>query len=190
MENELPPENLKSLWQNQSVEPVQMSLEEIRQKAERFQKKIRHRNLREYVAAVLVVAGYGFYIWFLPYVRVGSVLVIAGTLYVVYQLHKRGAAKPVPESLALGTCVEFHRLELERQRDLVRNVWKWYLLPLVPGMLGVIAGLLLHLPADERLRMLPFSLLCAAVFWAIWAWNRRGANKLQRQIDELNSMNR
>jgi len=58
MENELPPDNLKSLWQNQRVEPVQMSLEEIRQKAEGFQNKIRRRNLREYVAGAFVFAAF------------------------------------------------------------------------------------------------------------------------------------
>lgn len=189
MQNELPPENLKNLWQNQRVEPIQMSLEEIRKRAERFQKRIRNRNLREYAGAAYVFAASGYFIWRLPYVRLGSVLLIAGTLYVVYQLHKRGAAKTVPESLALGTCLEFHRLVLERQRDLVRDVWKWYLLPLVPGMMGVIAGLLLHLPADDRIRMLPFILFCAAFFYAVWRLNQRGANKLQRQIDDLNSMN-
>jgi hypothetical protein len=190
MENELPPENLKSLWQNQSVEPVQMSLEEIRQKAERFQKKIRHRNLREYGAAVIVFALFGYSMWRNPEMRLACGLILAGTVYVLYQLHTRGAAKTVPESLALGTCIDFHRRELERQRDLSRDIGKWYLLPFVPGLFAFIAVPLLHLPPDKWIRVLPFTLFCAAGFYGIWRLNQRGADRLQRQIDELDSMNR
>ena len=83
-----------------------------------------------------------------------------------------------------------HRRELERQRDLARDVWKWYLLPFVPGLLAVVAVPALHSPPEKWIRALPFILLWAAMFYAVWRLNKRGANKLQRQIDELNSMNR
>jgi hypothetical protein len=190
MENELPPDHLKSLWQNHNLEPVQMSLEEIRQKAEGFQKVIRRRNLREYVAAAFVFAGSGYCIWRFPGLRLAVGLLLTGTLYVLYQLHTRGAAKRVPESLALDTCLEFHRRELERQRDLARDVLKWYLLPFVPGLLAAVAVPLLHEPPEKWIGALPVILLWAAMFYAIWRLNNRGADKLQRQIDELNSMNR
>jgi len=69
MANELPPDDLRTVWQNQSVEPVQMSLDEIRRKAEMFQKKIRNRNLREYAGAVLAIAAFGYNLWRWPAVR-------------------------------------------------------------------------------------------------------------------------
>jgi Flp pilus assembly protein TadB len=188
MENELPPDHIKSLWQNQRVEPVQMSLEELRQKTEKFQRRIRKRNFREYAAAALVLGAFSYYFWKLPHVQLGSALIIAGTLYVVYQLHHRGAAKTVPASLGLGNCLDFHRGELERQRDLLRGIWKWYLLPLVPGLLAFVAVPTLHLPPRLWIRGLPFLLLCGAVFYAVWILNQRAAEKLQRQINELNSM--
>ena len=190
MEHELPPDNLKSLWQKHNVEPVQMSLEQIRQKAEKFQKHIRHRNLREYVAAAFVFAGSVYFIWRFPGLRFAVGLLLAGTIYVLYQLHTRGAAKRVPERLALDTCLGFHRRVLERQRDLARDVLKWYLLPFVPGLLAVIAVPLRRQPPEKWIGVLPVLLLWAAMFYAIWRLNKRGADKLQRQIDELNSMNR
>jgi hypothetical protein len=191
MDGDLSPDNLKSVWQNHSVEPVQMSLEQIRQKAGAFQKRIRRRNLREYVAGAFVFAASGYCIWRFPGLRLASGLLLTGTIYVLYQLHTRGAAaKRVPESLALDTCLEFHRRELERQRDLARDVVKWYLLPFVPGLLAAIAVPLLRQPPEKWIRVLPVILLWAAMFYAIWRLNNRGADKLQRQIDELNSMNR
>ena len=167
-----------------------MSLEEIRQKAEGFQKTIRNRSLREYVASAFVFAGSGYFMWRFPELRLAVGLLLAGTIYVLYQLHTRGAAKTVPASLALDTCLEFHRRELERQRDLSRDVLKWYLLPFVPGLLAVVAVTALHLPPEKWIRLLPFILLWAAMFYAVWRLNKRGADKLQRRIDELNSMSR
>jgi len=87
-----------------------------------------------------------------------------------------------------------HRRELERQRDLARDVWKWCLLPFVPGLLATMAVPLLHLPPENWMDGASIGvsviLLWAAMFYAVWRLNKRGANKLQRQIDELNSMNR
>jgi len=178
MQNELPPDHLQSLWRNQRVEPAQMSLEELRQKAERFQRKISRRNLREYVAGAFVFVAFSYFIWLLPPMRLGSALLLAATAYVLYQLHTRGAAKEVPESLALGTCLEFHR-----------DVWKWYLLPFVPGLLAIIAVPLLRQP-EKWTGAWPVILVWSGMFYAILKLNKRGAEKLQRQIDELNSINR
>ncbi len=105
----------------------------------------------------------------------------------MYQLHTKGAAKVVPESLALDTCLAFHQRELERQRDLLRDVWKWYLLPFVPGLIAIVAA---RLPSTGWIRGLRFILFCAAGFYFLWWLNKRAADKLQRQIDELNLQSR
>ena len=189
MENKLP-DDLKNVWQNQTVEANQMSLDEIRRKAGKFQKRIRNRNLREYAASVLVIAAFGYYVWRFPEVRLGSGLIIAATLYMVYQLHTRGAAKTIPAALGLGTCLDFHRRELELQRDLLRDIWKWYLLPFVPGLLAFVAVPVMHLPPGKWLRTVPFILLCAVVFYGIGSLNQRAARRLQWQIDELDTMDK
>jgi Flp pilus assembly protein TadB len=187
MENEVPPDNLKDLWQNQNVEPIVMSLEELRRKAAEFQKRIRHRNLREYVASGVVLVAFSYYLWRFPAMRLACSLILAGTLYVMYQLHTKGAAKVVPESLALDTCLAFHQRELERQRDLSRDIWKWYLLPFVPGLIAFVAAML---QSTGWIRGLLSILFCAAVFYFGWRLNKRAADKLQRQIDELNLQSR
>ncbi|MCP5111057.1 MAG: hypothetical protein GY953_09500, partial [bacterium] len=116
-----------------------MSVQELSNRASRFQRKIIWRNVREYLAAVVVLGFFGFNLWNTDSVimRAGAALVIAGTLYVVVQLRRRGAAKEVPADLGWRNSIEFHRQELERQRDLLRSIWRWYLLPLVPGMVVI-----------------------------------------------------
>jgi len=198
MENEIG-DNVKNLWKNQQVEPVQISLPELHQKARKFEKQVRRRNLREYAASPIVAAIFGYYIWKFPapLVRFGNFLVIAGVLFVMYMLHKRGAARPVPAEMAFRGCLDFHRQELERQRDLLRGVWTWYLLPLVPGMaislLGMFISTMQHpnAPAHARFIMIGFGLtfaFIAAVFIVIGKLNQWGARKLQRKIDALDGL--
>jgi len=188
MENELPPDSLRILWQGQKVEGTRMSLEEIRQKAGAFQKRIRNRNLREYGAAAIVFGWFGYNLWRVPELRLGSALILAATAYMVWQLHARGASKTVPEAMALTPCVEFHRRELERQRDLLRDIWRWYLLPFVPGLVVFVWGSVRHVTGGQWVNAAPFAVLCAMFFVFVGRLNRRAADKLQRQIDELEGM--
>ena len=192
-------DDAKSVWKNQHVEPVMVSLADLRKKAKKFERRVFWRNLREYAASVIVVAGFGFYIWKFPtpMVRFGCVLVIVGVLFVVYTLHKRGASRSLPAELAFRDCLEFHRQELERQRDLLRSVWTWYLLPFVPGMAVFLLGLFLrtmkmpNAPAHARHIIVFFSLTAAfvaAFFVIIGLLNQWAARKLQRKIDALNSL--
>jgi hypothetical protein len=192
-------DNAKSIWKNQHVEPVHVSLTELRKKAKKFERRVFWRNLREYAASVIVVAGFGFYIWKFPapMARFGCVLVIAGVLFVVHTLHKRGSSRSLPAELTLCDCLEFHRKELERQRDLLRSVWTWYLLPLVPGLLVFLLGIYqwqMKRPGAQT-RFITIHLgftavVCAVVFIAVGQLNQWGARKLQQKIDALNNLER
>ena len=124
-----------------SVEHTQMTLTEIREKARKFRRKILFRNLREYAAIAVVVAFFGFSMGKSPpFMRAGAWLCIAGVLYVAYQLHRRGSAKTMAADLAPASCLDFHRRELERQRDLLLGIWFWYLGPMIPGLALIVVG--------------------------------------------------
>jgi uncharacterized membrane protein YedE/YeeE len=131
--------DIKSLWRNQTTEET-VTLENIHQTAERFERRTRMALWIEYSASTFVVAVFGLYIWVLPgwMLKAGSALCIVGMLFIVWQMRRRMAAKRVPDLAGPG-LVEFHRQELSRQRDAVKSAWLWYLLPLVPGM--VLMGL-------------------------------------------------
>ena len=180
-------DDIKTLWQKQETEYAPMPLEEIRKRAGKFHSQVRWRNVREYVAAVIVVCGFGYYIWIFsaPLMRIGSALIIAATFYVVWQLHKRGAAGPLPAETSAATWTNYYRHELERQRDAVRGVWKWYLAPFVPGMVAFLAGSSMLLPHGGWPHVPGVAALCIAVFALVWALNALGARRLQRKIDEL-----
>ena len=178
--------DIRNVWQNQPVENTPMPLEEIRRKARQFEKRITHRNLREYVGAAIGIAAYIYYFFKFdsPVVRAGCVLVIAGVLYVVVQLYKRASPGEMPADLAFTASLDFHRRELVRQRDLLRSVWRWYLGPLVPGLVVFAAGLTPPRGAVAVINALPFLLIFGLIMWL----NHRAAERLDRRIAELDSL--
>jgi len=138
--------DLQRLWRDQPGGEVQMSVQEIRVRAEKLERRVGRRNLREYAGAAVNILVFGVWAWFAKTaaVALGSSLVVFASLWIVYYLHRHGAARrPAGEPGAMS-CLEFHRSEIVRQRDLYRSVW-WYGLPLVPGVLLIAVA-----PALER----------------------------------------
>jgi hypothetical protein len=181
----------QTLWQNQVQEHEPMSLAEIHQKARTFETKVRRRNGREYIASVLVILGFSPVLlhrdsWMM---QIGAALVIAATVFVAWRMHRQASAKAVPEA---GEALrDFHRQELIRQRDVLRSVGLWYVAPFAPGMVLVMLGRwfqshVAHRPiAQDHLGILLASGVALLVCSAVWWLNQRGADRLQKQIDDL-----
>jgi hypothetical protein len=179
-------DDAQALWQEQPRGEATMSLEEIRERARRMERRVARRNLREYVAAVVVVPTFGYALWVVPsgIARIGAALIIAATLFVVRELHVRGAAAALPAGLALQGALDFHRTQLTRQRDLLREVWSWYILPFVPGMLLMLIGFGVAHP--ERIRFIvAYAVALAGLMIGLHLLNRRAATGIQRRLDEL-----
>jgi hypothetical protein len=193
------PNTMTDVWKSQPGERTEVTLEDMRRKARRLETRVFWRNAREYVTCALLVACFGYYmsVFHSTLIRAGCGMVIAGALIAAVRLHKAGAARTVPAELALRTCVGFHRRELERQRDLLLNVWRWYLLPFVPGMATFLLGLFeftMQQPrsaAHARTIAVVFALSAAGgalVFVGVAKLNQWAARKLQREIDTLNQL--
>lgn len=186
------PDDPIELWQSQTVETTTMSLEDLRYKSARFESCIRARNRRETIASIFTIGIFGFYLyWFpTPLARAGSILTIAGVLYMIYQINRRGAPAHAPADAGFETCVAFRRHELERHRDLLRSVWSWYLGPIIPGLVVFFAGALaakIHNPVDWW-KAVPVALVTGGALWTAAWLNHRWADRLQRQIDELDRL--
>lgn len=197
MTNESVSSGMKDLWQSQPAEPPKLSSEDLRRKMRGSERRIFWRNIREYAAGAFVIAAFGFYEWKLPtlLLRIGSGLTIAGTIYVMFQLHRRASVGPAPSDLGLSSCIDFYRRALERQRDALRAVWSWYLLPFIPGFTVFSIGTALNQraarPGNLGHLVMGFGILAGcvtAVFFGVWKLNQCGAKKLQSQIDELNEL--
>lgn len=190
-------DDLRILWQSQTTEPPKVRPEDFRRKLNKFERRVFWRNLREYAAGAVVTACFGYFGWTLHglLVRVGAGLVVAGTLTVMFELHRRGSMRTAPADLGLSTCIDFHRKSLERQRDALRTVLLWYLLPVVPGLATFDIGSAINRwkahPVDLQhfvLTSLVSPAIVAAVFIAVWRLNQWAAGKLQKRIDELTAL--
>jgi hypothetical protein len=177
---------LQMLWQSQPPDGSAIALDLIRQMAQGFEDRVARRHRREYVAAAIVVVFFGWLMFTAQTVvlRLGAGLTIAAAIAVAYMLHLWGTPRTLPSDLALMSALEFHRVQLERQRDLLRSVWWWYLLPFAPGMLVLAIGQALAQP-ERMSRTIASSAVILIVMVGIYALNRRAAARIQRRIDRL-----
>ena len=166
---------------------MKLSIEELRAKATKFQRRIRRRNLREYAASLLVIGLFSWYCWKVPnpVERLGFALVVAGAIYYAWHLWKWGAPRFLPSDLGRADCLEFYRGELKRQRDLLRSVWWWAIGPIIPGLAvgffyGIVTG-----PAAVRLHQIVGAAVAAGIIVCIGWLNQRAAHHLDGRIAEL-----
>ncbi|WP_430403309.1 hypothetical protein [Hyphomonas sp.] len=183
---------LQSLWCQQKEETFTMSMAEIHARATRFQSGIRTRNLTEYVAGLLVIGVFGWVAWLVPepVVRLGAGLIIAGAVYVMWKLHVLAGASSRAEIDQAVSLADFHCRALQRQRDALATVWRWYLAPFVPGILVFVGGTSLvadtGLPLMARLTSFAFSAAMVAGLFTAIAWlNARAVKEIDAQIAEL-----
>ena len=170
----------------QSSEQPAMSLEQIREKARYLERRVARRNRREYIAAVFVVFAYSLILWRAPSaaVRIGAALILAATAVVCYRLRVHGSAASLQDDVAIKSSLEFYRAQLERQRDLLRSVWLWFLLPFVPGFVVGLVGYARAQPS-HRPATIVYGVLALILGIGLHLLNHRAAVRLQRVLDRL-----
>jgi hypothetical protein len=189
MRDELNPDDPRNLWQSQKSDEVTITLEQVRARAARFEKRIRRRNFREYAAGVVVIVFFTVACWLRHlhgWQLAPPALLIAGMIYVMFQLHRRAAVHSVPADADTRTLIAFHRRELERQRDAARRVWNWYLAPFLPGFAAFTAEAWIASGVTTRLGVGVGAIVL--VLAGVWALNQHAARKLENKIQEWKSM--
>jgi hypothetical protein len=176
----------RNLWQTQEVEEMKFSVEELRAKAAKFNSMIRWRNVREYVAALILIVWVGTSLWKVTDTveRIAFALILVGTIYYMRHLWKWGSAMSLPADLGRADCVRFYQSELARQRDLVGSIWKWAIGPLLPGMVLLNTYLIMFPPSSRRSSVVSAVLVAALISTIGWL-NLRSARRLDRRIKEL-----
>ncbi|PKP81199.1 MAG: hypothetical protein CVT79_11075 [Alphaproteobacteria bacterium HGW-Alphaproteobacteria-18] len=185
-------DSIRELWARQETGSFAMPLEEVRRKASSFQNTIRRRNMMEYAASIFVLIAFGGVAVTVPDwgVRAGAALIMAGTLYVVWKLHTMARAAGAGEIDAALSLTDFHQGELLRQRAALATVWRWYLIPFVPGMIVFLSAVSFTpdnpTPLAAKLTVFLFSLGIVGALFAGIAWlNGRAVKALDAEIAAL-----
>ena len=200
MTDSLPPDDpLKAAWLSQPVELTQMTATDLTNLASSFERKIRRRNRIEYAAGAILIslmaaaALFGHFSWML---RAASALSIPGVAVVLWQLHRRGSPGRTPTGGSAESLIAFQRAELVRQRDAVRSVPLWYLLPLVPGFLMVGVARWMGNPvrgrsvAEDHAVIVAGMIIGLLILVIVGLFNLLGAAKLDRHIDRIDRIGR
>lgn len=196
MSNAQHKDDLRSLWQSMPAPEITISADEMRARASKFQRKIRGRNMREYVAGGIVIAAFGWYATWptpaTPLWPIANLMIIAGALLVMWNLHRLARASALPPNASAASLADFQRTELARQRDALRTVWLWYIGPIVPGFALWLVAFWIGAPEAQRtttwgMGLLGVAGLAAIVFAGIVILNLVAAARLQRLIDEIDS---
>jgi len=188
----------KMIWQNQPTEPSAMTLEKIRQKVRELHAKTRRQMLGNLVVPLIVVAFYGFGMKQFPHPVLRSLFAfaIAWSLAGLYFLNRGMWSAMRPEDAALSTGIESYRREVERRRSLSGRFMLWGFGPVVFAIatlivlilsLGMGSGMLLK---QGLLKMSPFLTLLTIWFVSFFFIRMRQQRALQREIDELNDIER
>jgi hypothetical protein len=171
------PDELEQLWKTQPLGAVTKG-EEMRdmvlKKITAFDRMIRVRNRIECLAALAVAGFFTYAAWIQRngIERLGSVVVVAGALWIVYYIWRHGTEAPDPRpDQMLASYRRALALKYEHQIRLLRNVKFWYLLPMYIGLLIGTAGLLKEQAESRSLTWadafgpLGYTLIFAGVWW-------------------------
>ena len=182
---------LKQAWQAEDAAAAPPPLDKVRRDADRLHRQIRRRNRREYIASAVIFPFFG---WVAATAdgtaeRLGALLVVVGCAFVAWQLGRRAPAVPAPVEAGLP-LIAHQRTQLVRQRDALRSVATWYLLPLMPGLLLLTLSPALEAapPFRPSAWTLGYLAFVFGLFAAIWWLNRAAAHALQQEIDALDRL--
>lgn len=166
---------------------MNITFDTIMNDASRFQRSVRHRNAREYVAAVAVL---GVFVWLAVkpdeplLARVASIVLMMGVAVGMTHMHLRGHAADVPgTSVSTREMLSWHRRELERQRDLLSRVPLWYVGPILPGVVLFLVAAAMR--AQRPLVLAFVTAVVLAILASILWLNRRAKNGLDARIAAL-----
>ena len=194
MSDEFSSDDLQNAWQNQNVPPFRISPDEIRQRIERQDKKIRRRKPMGYAVCLTAIAGNIVFFFAFPNLiaRIGALLTAWGAGYILYQVHLYHLNRKASATTAVGrgssASAEFYRAELQRLRDFTSGIWLWSrALIILPGPLVFMIGLQIAYPqaAPFVFAEMAFFLILLAIAVPL---NLRISRKYQREINQLESL--
>ena len=188
-------DELKKMWQQQplrqpDVSPAQL-ISAMHKQTTQLRLTLLARDVRELAACIIVgvVFAIYFFIFRAPIMRLGSLITVAGSIFIAWKiLHAR---RTTPAAKPDATVLESLRAELHSvrsQSQLLRSVGWWYLLPLTVGTLVFVWGMpSTNLALDLGFKIV-FTLVSLAldvfIYW-LNQWARAKLLPLEAQLESL-----
>lgn len=196
MPNEIRGDDPRTIWQNQPTESFVMPLEEIRQKARGLHARTRRKLLGTLAVPLNIALFYGFGFKEFPPLRpmLNPLLgfALAWSLIGLYFLNRRMWSAVMPGDAGFSPGLELCRGEIERQRDILRRVLLWSFGPVLLAIGTFILALAMVGSRGRGIfpNALPFLIVVVVWVLAYFVIRFRDQRQLQRELDELNEIDR
>ncbi len=191
-------EDLQKTWQSKDANAkvtinTDMLLKEVRHNQQQFRAMILWRDVREVGVAFLLTLfflhqGMRHHDWtdyLLAFAGFG-----VGNFMVVDRLIQR-RKQPVAND-SLKSCIESSLLQVNHQIWLLKNVFWWYLLPVLVGLGILIVSQIWKSRHDGPFGIIfltGYALFCALFFWGVYWFNQYAVRKgLEPRRQELESL--
>jgi hypothetical protein len=182
----------QGLWQAQTKELDPVTLAQIHAKAVTFEKQVHLRAACGYLSFGFGIVVASATATLAPHqsllMRAAYLCMILGLVFAGWQLFRRTSPQSMP--LIGESLMDAYRRQLIRQRDAARTEFWWAILPLVPGLALMLAGLWIKGPASGGalrfyVSMTVFPAVLAVGFAFAAYLIRRNVQRLQGMIDAL-----
>lgn len=163
-----------------------MSIGYLHHRGRELQRAVRLRNYIEQGSCTVALLYCSIMIFAAPdhWLRASMALLIVGIGWAMFQWRRRVPGRS--SSAAADTGLAFYMRELEHTRDVHRTLWRWYLLPMIPGTVALLTWKLF---VDPTARDTPTSWVVTGLVlaWVAGAliYERFKAAQYQREIDAL-----
>jgi len=167
----------------------QMSMADLAGEYQNFARGVRWRNRAIAIGGILG-AGVSIVLFWRAAAIAPSAAPLVGWaistplgLFIVWYIAARTSVKPLTADMAFAALLALYRSELERQSNLLRRVWWWYLLSIAPVVAGAMFGKGLA-PAEPALgpirpqQIAAYVVICFFVGWLYLQYAHRISDRL------------
>ncbi len=194
MQNDSPENGVRTVWLNQPTEKPTMISKLIEQRSRTLRAKTRKGLIGTVAGPLAAGFFYAYSMKAFPALRqvlqASFAFAVAWGLAGLYFLNRGMWSAVTPGDVGLNTGLEVCRLEIERQRDLVRRSLVWSFGPTMLAIATFILALALVSPGARGIIPNALPLLIVLVVWIVsfFVIRLRQQREFQREIDELKDL--
>ena len=189
MQNNSSNNDPREIWKNQPTEPSMMTLEEIRQRAQKLHGKTR-RVLFGWIAVALLIVGisvFGITWTQSPIMRAAFAFSIVWSVAGQFFVNRKKWSSALAEDALVSAGLKSYRIEVERRRYISTHFLLCIFGPSVLAV-GTLAAQIISLARAQGVlsKTIPFLTMLAIWVVGVFVIRIRSQRELQAEIDDLN----
>jgi len=144
-------EELKQLWQSSTKNADKLIINppkifnEMNTKIKQFEKDVKNRNKREIIVAIVLIPFSLFIAYETPHTlsKIGAIVLLLTSLWITYFLKTKSGIKQetIDNNTSLKEQLQLKKQSISREKQILENIFTWYLLPISTGLILYYAGL-------------------------------------------------